>query len=253
MESIAARALGKGTSDRARPPRVPDERVSGEEAAPEAPANAPDEAVPDDNEAFTEPFSSDTDPLAGEDGPLGADDYDHGDTPFDSDYDDGFRDDDYEGDGVSQFEYRAPFTARRNPAKMWTAAAAIFAMMAAGTVLAVNYYGLPGWLPINQPTFGIGKPDLVLDFPSADQGEEVLNEGQTIFRVRGSINNVGRETQTIPNLVVVFEDGQDVEVFRKTITPTKSELAPGETLKVTEAISDYPENAVGAGIGWSPN
>jgi len=257
MESIAARALRKGASDRAQPPRVPGDGVSSDtvadgDATSASPAGAPDEVISAENDPVAEPFTSETDPLAGEAGPLESDD-DSDDTPFDSDYDDDLRDDEYEEGGVSQFEYRAPFTARRNPAKMWTAAAAIFALMAVGTVLAVNYYGLPGWLPINQPSFGIGKPDLVLDFPSVDQGEETLNEGQTIFRVRGSINNVGRETQTIPNLVVVFEDDQDVEVYRKIIIPTKSELAPGETLKVTEAISDYPANAADAGIGWSPN
>lgn len=174
-------------------------------------------------------------------------------TPFDDDYDAAARDDeDYDDEEYSQFEYRAPFTRRRNSVKMWTALAAVFAVLATGTVLAVNYYGLPQWAPLAQPTFGIGKPDLVLEFPQAQQRTEVLETGEEIFRVRGKINNVGREAVSVPRLQVVFFDTDERPVFNWLVTPSKSELAPGETLNVTEAISDIPENAHEAAIGWSP-
>ena len=174
-------------------------------------------------------------------------------TPFDEDFAASYAEDgEYEED-VSQFEYRAPFTARRNPAKMWTIAAALFALMASGTVLAVNYYGLPDWLPFPRPAYGIGQSDLVLDFPKANQTQEALPSGEKILQVRGSINNVGRSTVSVPNLVAVFTDERGREVFAKVIVPAKSELAPGETLKVTEGISGYPESAIDAGIGWAPN
>ncbi|MEO0690315.1 MAG: thioredoxin, partial [Pseudomonadota bacterium] len=107
-------------------------------------------------------------------------------------------------DDVSQFEYRAPFTARRNPLKMWTIAAALFAVIACGTVVAVNRLGVPSGLPFNRPTFGIGKPDLVLAFPAAQQGKETLDSGVDIFRVRGTITNVGAETVAVPRMIVVF-------------------------------------------------
>jgi hypothetical protein len=175
-------------------------------------------------------------------------------TPFDEDdtAPPGDEEGEYGEGSVSQFEYRAPFTRRRSAAKMWTAAAAIFAVLALGTVLAVNYLGLPQWLPFNQPTFGIGKPDLVLEFPQAQQRTELLDNGEEIFRVRGSINNVGREAVSVPRLMVVFFDERDRPVFNWEVSPAKSTLAPGETLNVTEAISDIPENAHEAAIGWSP-
>lgn len=162
-------------------------------------------------------------------------------------------DDGYDGNEVSQFDYSPPFTARRNPLKMWTAAAAIFAVLATGTVVAANYYGLPDWLPIERATFGIGKPDLELDFPASQQRTETLENGEEIFRVRGAITNSGRESVALPSLLIVFKDERDRNVGDWIVVPSKSELAPGESLNVTEAIADIPATARAAEIGWSPN
>lgn len=158
-------------------------------------------------------------------------------------------------DSVSQFDYRAPFTRRRNTLKMWTIAAAIFAALATGTVVAVNYSGLPlpDWLPLQRPTFGIGEPGLELDFPRPQQRSETLESGEKIFRVRGTISNTARETIAVPNLLVVFIDGRDRAVGDWVVVPAKRELAPGESVNVTEAIANIPPGAAFADIGWAPN
>jgi predicted Zn finger-like uncharacterized protein len=158
-------------------------------------------------------------------------------------------------DGVSQFDYRAPFTRRRNTLKMWTMAAAIFALLAMGTVVAVNYSGLPlpEWLPLQRPTFGIGQPGLELDFPREEQRSETLDNGEKIFRVRGTISNTARETIAVPNLLVVFIDARDRPVGDWVVAPAKRELAPGESVNVTEAIANIPRGAAFADIGWAPN
>ncbi|MEO1489601.1 MAG: thioredoxin [Pseudomonadota bacterium] len=161
-------------------------------------------------------------------------------------------DPDFDEDGASQFEYRAPFTARRNPVKMWTLAAAIFALMAGGAIVAVNFYGLPDWVPLSRPTFGVGKADLVLDFPAADQRTATLESGEEIFQVRGSITNMSEQPLDVPRLLVVFYDERERVVFNWVIAPAKTELAPGESLNVTEAVSDIPAAATEAAIGWSP-
>jgi predicted Zn finger-like uncharacterized protein len=165
-----------------------------------------------------------------------------------------FEDDPGEVDAeVSQFDYRAPFTRRRNTLRMWTIAAAIFAALAAGTVLAVNTYGLPEWLPISRPTFGIGEPGLELDFPREDQRSETLPNGEKIFRVRGTISNTARETLAVPNVLVVFIDARQRPVGDWVVVPAKRELAPGESVNVTEAISNIPPAAFEADLGWAPN
>lgn len=197
-----------------------------------------------------ESFAGTVDPLAssgeGEDG----------DDRYYDDADNAFGDDDYEDDyeeDTSSFDYRPPFTRRRNSLKMWTIAAGVFAMLATGTVLAANYYGLPDWLPIQRPEFGIGKSDLELDFPADRQRKEVLESGEEIFQVRGSISNVGQESETVPSLLIVFRDAREKNVYSWVVVPSKRELAPGESLNVTEAITDIPPAAQAAEIGWSPN
>lgn len=156
-------------------------------------------------------------------------------------------------DEPSQFDFVPPFRARRNPLKMWTIAAAAFALLATGTVFAASYYGLPDWFPLQRPTFGVGQPDLTLDFPKDQQRTEVLETGEKIFRVRGSITNTSRETVSVPTMLVVFRDERDRNVGDWPIVPAKRELAPGESLNVTEAIADIPPAARDAEIGWAPN
>lgn len=164
-----------------------------------------------------------------------------------------FDDEDYDAEEGSQFDYRAPFTRRRNTIKMWTVAAAIFAALATGTIAAVNYYGLPDWVPLSRPTFGIGQPGLELDFPQTEQRPETLENGETIFRVRGTITNTGRETSSAPNLLVVFSDARERKVGDWVVVPAKRQLAPGETVTVTEAIANIPPGAAVADLGWAPN
>lgn len=189
-------------------------------------------------------------PVAHEDGL--SDDFGAEATPFDDDYERAYTQEEDASEEVSHFEYRAPFSSRRNPAKMWSIAAGLFALMAAATIGAVNYFGVPSGLPFNQPTFGIGRPDLLLDFPKAEQRREVLPTGVEIFRVRGAITNAGETSASVPRLIVVFEDELGREVFSSVIAPAKSELAPGESLNVTEAVSNYPPTSYKAKIGWAP-
>lgn len=171
--------------------------------------------------------------------------------PFDNadyDFDDGF-----DHDEGSRFDYSPPFTRKRNSLKMWTIAAAVFAVLASGTVVTVNYYGLPDWFPITRPTFGIGKDDLELNFPAAQQRKATLESGEEIFEVRGSITNTGEASVGVPNLLIVFRDERNKNVYSWVVAPAKPELAPGETLNVTEAVTDIPVSAKAAEIGWSPN
>src|SRR5690606_28320929 len=91
--------------------------------------------------------------------------------------------------GASQFEAAPPFRRRRNPLKLWTWAAAIFAVLAVGTIAAVSYWGLPDWVPVNRPTFALGQPDLQIDFPADQQERRQLPNGTEYFGASGSITN----------------------------------------------------------------
>lgn len=197
---------------------------------------------------------ADTGPVAGFDENQHDDSQEDDSGPYAEDYADDY-DDDYDEDETSRFGYRPPFTGRRNPLKMWTAAAAIFALLAVGTIAAINFnlVRLPAWAPFSQPVFGIGQSDLVLDFPADQQRTETLPSGTEIFRARGTVTNQGRETATVPPLRIVLKDERERIVFDWIVNPPQSTLAPGESMNITEAKTDIPRSARFAEIGWSPN
>ena len=162
-------------------------------------------------------------------------------------YDDGY-DEDY-----SQFDYEPPFSARRNPLKIWTAAAAIFAFLALGTVFAVSYYGVPDWVPVSRPTFAVAAEDLVLDFPADQQERRSLPDGSEFFGASGTITNTGRETRNVPSILIVMRNERDAPVYDWVVVPPKDSLAPGESMTINEVMVGVPRSAKFAEFGWKPS
>ena len=158
----------------------------------------------------------------------------------------------YEQDEQSQFDAEPPFRARRNPLRMWTWAAAILGLIATGTIVAVNYWGLPDWVPVSRPTFAASQPDLVLDFPADQQDRRQLPNGTEFFGASGSITNVGAEARSVPPILIVLRDERERIVYSMEVRPPKRVLAPGETVAVNEAVADEPRSARIAEIGWKP-
>ncbi len=157
------------------------------------------------------------------------------------------------GEEVSQFDYAPPFRPRRNVVKLWTFAAALFAVLALGTIGAVSYWGMPDWVPIKRPTFGLAQPDLVMNFPKNQQERRTLPNGTEFFGASGTVKNVGRESRSVPSILIVLSDARDRKVYSWEIAPPKPRLAPGETMTVNEAVTDVPRSAKFAEIGWKPD
>lgn len=175
-------------------------------------------------------------------------------TPYDDqepeirgDYDSGDIDDD---DGTSRFDYEPPFRPRRNPLKLWTAAAVGFFLIVAALIAAVSYWGMPRWLPIAQPTFAANQPSLQLEFPPDQQDRRTLPNGTEYFGASGTVTNIGRETVAVPPILIVMRDERDTIVYDWEIVPSQPTLAPGETLTIKEAVTDVPRSAKFAEIGW---
>lgn len=152
----------------------------------------------------------------------------------------------------SPFDAEPPFRPRRNPLKMWTWAAAIFAAVVAGTIFAVSYWGLPDWVPVERPTFAADQPDLQLDFPPEEQERRTLPNGTEFFGASGRITNIGTQTRTIPTILIVLRDQRDAIVYSWEVPPPQRELAPGETVTINEAVTDIPRRARFAEFGWKP-
>ncbi|RXZ64284.1 thioredoxin [Pelagerythrobacter rhizovicinus] len=156
-------------------------------------------------------------------------------------------------DDYSPFSAEPPFRPRRNPLRIWTAAAAVFAVLALGTIGAVSYWGLPDWVPVSRPVFAMQQPDLVLEFPPEQQDRRTLPNGTEFFGASGTITNVGRETHTIPSILIVMRDARDRIVYSWEVAPPKAQLAPGESVTINEAVTDVPKSAKFAEIGWKPD
>jgi predicted Zn finger-like uncharacterized protein len=168
--------------------------------------------------------------------------------PFEDSYEQPQDDYDY-----SQFDHEPPFRGRRNLLKLWTIAAAIFALFAIGTVVVVSYWGLPDWVPIQQPDFGPNQPDLSFDFPRDQQDSRQSPSGTQYFIANGTVTNNGRETRRVPTLLVKLRDQRNRVVFEDEIESPKATLAPGETVAVQAAMSDIPRSVKFAEFGWKPS
>ena len=154
--------------------------------------------------------------------------------------------------GPSRFDHAPPFRPRRNVTKLWTWAAALFAVIALGTVAAVNYGGVPEWVPVTRPLFGAAQPDLELAFPVDQQERRTLPNGTEFFGARIIVTNTARESRQIPPILIVLRDQRERQVYSWVVQPPQSNLAPGEELTINEAVTDVPKSAVFADIGWAP-
>ena len=149
-------------------------------------------------------------------------------------------------------ESAPPFRPRRNMLRLWTWAAAVFALLAAGTIAAISYFGVPDWVPIARPVFALAQPDLQLDFPAAQQERRQLPNGTEFFGASGTVTNTGSTAQRVPPILIVLKDGRERIVYTWEVKPPKRSLAPGESVSVNEAVTDVPRSAKVAEIGWKP-
>ncbi len=159
--------------------------------------------------------------------------------------------DDYD-ESRSSFDHEPLLKPRRNPARMWTIAAALFAVVALGAIGATAWYGLPDWVPFSRQTFAEEQPGLVLEFPKKRQERRKLPNGTEYFGASGTITNVGRTARSVPTILIVLRDARERKVFEWEVAPPKRVLAPGESVTVNEAVTDIPAAAKYAEFGWKP-
>lgn len=156
-------------------------------------------------------------------------------------------------EGPSRFDYAPPFRPRRNWARIGMGAAIVFAVVTLGLAAVVAWAGLPEWVPVARPTFAQAQKDLVLDFPPKRQDRRTLPNGTEYFGASGTVSNIGGESRRVPTILIVLRDARDRIVYSWEVVPRKSELAPGETITINEAVTDVPKSAKSAEIGWKPS
>ena len=161
-------------------------------------------------------------------------------------------DESYEDYQQSRFAHEPLFRPRRNPARMWTIAAVLFAVVASGAIAATAYYGLPSWLPFAQAQFAEGQPGLKLDFPDKQQGQRELSDHTWFFEANGSVTNTSQEPRSVPTILVVLYNARGSQVWVQELHSPKRVLAPGESVPINEALINVPRAARKARFGWKP-
>jgi hypothetical protein len=140
--------------------------------------------------------------------------------------------------------------ARRRGSLAWLWLLLLFLALAAAIGGALTWYGQPDWLPFRQAALGSSKTDLTLNFPPSQTERTTLADGTEFFGARGTVTNVGPTRRRVPPIEVVLRDARKQIVFRWEVVPPKSQLAPGETMTINEAVTDVPHNATIPEIGW---
>jgi predicted Zn finger-like uncharacterized protein len=143
----------------------------------------------------------------------------------------------------------APFRARRNPAKLWTAAAASFALLicAAGAAL---WYFQPAWAKSWIPSTQYAEPDLEIEL-DPNQDHRTLEDNTIYFAASGTIVNPTDKTQTIPPILAELRDEQGTIVYSWVIKPPRRTLPPGEKVKFAEAQVGIPRRATVLTTSWA--
>lgn len=149
---------------------------------------------------------------------------------------------------ISQFAHEPPFKPRRNPAKLWTMAAIVFATAIAALAAATWYFGVP----IGSFSSGLGEPDLKIE-PTPNLTLQYRGDGTPFFIASGSIVNPTSRTQKIPNMKVTLKDASDRAVYSWTVKPKKRNIPPGGIVDFSEAQLDVPRSARKISIIWILN
>lgn len=129
----------------------------------------------------------------------------------------------------------------------------LLVLAAAAIYGAVRYFGAPDWLPVGQTTFAPASEALVLDFPADEQDRRELPNGRQLFAANGTITNTGDRTEHVPPVLVVLRDSQERIVYSWEMEPSRTELGPGESVKVSRMVTDVPRSAQMVDIGWKPS
>ncbi len=137
---------------------------------------------------------------------------------------------------------------RRNPARMWTLAAVIVAILMSGTVFAIQYFGLP---EIGQR---IGLPVQAGDALGLE-GEvdrRQLASGNELLEVRGTITNRTEDVQRVPQIRAELKDAQDRVVYSWSIAPPVRELQARGTVTFNSANVDVPRGGRRLSLTFGP-
>jgi predicted Zn finger-like uncharacterized protein len=148
------------------------------------------------------------------------------------------------------FAHEPPFRPRRNPARIWTLAAAGAALVLMGGVGALQYFGTPTWLArVGLPIGAVDVP-LLLQVPRKPD-RRTLPSGNELFALTGRVVNPTSESQRVPDILAELRDSQGRVVYNWTITPPRRTIAPKGSIEFDSAEIDVPKGAKALNLSFS--
>lgn len=145
------------------------------------------------------------------------------------------------GDYGTETDEEAPFRARRNPAKLWTWAAVMFALSVAGAAGALSYFGPPQWAVRAGLLADTEEPVLLFSLTKPAEWR-TLSNGAEYFAFSARILNSGPNVEPVPPVEVQLRDRHGRLVFSWTTRADKAELKPGEEATINESRLDIPKS-----------
>ncbi len=135
-----------------------------------------------------------------------------------------------------------PFRPRRNPARLWTIAAACAALLLVTGAAALQFLGTPTWLARLGIPVGDTVVPLLLEMPRKPT-RRTTPSGNELFELSGRVINPTNSPQRVPDIRVELSNPQGVVIYFWTITPSKRTLGPRESLNFDSAQIDVPKGA----------
>lgn len=138
------------------------------------------------------------------------------------------------------FAHEPPFRPRRNPARRWTIAAAVAALLMFAAIGALSYFGSPtiaGRLGLPGAS---SETALLLEVPNKPE-RRTLASGNELFAVTGRVINATDRAQRVPDIRAELRDAQGRVVYSWTITPPVRTLAPKATTDFNSAEVNVPK------------
>jgi len=143
-------------------------------------------------------------------------------------------------DQPDPFAHEPPFRPRRNRARMWTWAAAIFAVLAVaatGLLLAFGTDGIASRL-------GLAAPEVPLTIQVTRKPERrTMASGNELLAVTGRVLNPTNQPQTVPDIRAELRDAQGRTVYGWTITRPVHQLPAGGSADFDSAAVDVPRGS----------
>ncbi len=146
-------------------------------------------------------------------------------------------------------EWDAP-RPRRNKARTWTLLAFLYLLLISAAGGALWYFGPPNWLV----SLGLApaKADTGLVIEEINHSRREVS-GQLVYSFTAIIVNRSNETVVVPPIFVELRDAQRKLVYSWKTKADKTQLAPGETARISETKLDIPASAQDLDINFIPS